>query len=81
MTDLLLAALFLPRSRFLVSSTPLRPALIRVIGEEPWGFCSLLAVGAFAWLIYAYVGAPNVRSLDAAGRRKDQPPRLSTCWQ
>jgi uncharacterized membrane protein len=61
MTNLLLAALFLPASHFLVSSTSLRPVLIRAFGEQAYQtLYSLLAVGAFAWLITACVGAPNV---------------------
>lgn len=62
MTGLALAALFLPLSHFLISSTPLRQVLVNRLGEGLYskGY-SLLAFGAFAWLIMAYRGAPAVQ--------------------
>jgi uncharacterized membrane protein len=55
MTMLFLAALFLPRSHFGISSTPLRPILVERIGERPYqGFYSLVSFAALAWLIVAY---------------------------
>jgi uncharacterized membrane protein len=61
-TGLALAALFLPLSHFLISSTPLRKVLVNRLGEGLYskGY-SLLAFGAFAWLIMAYRDAPAVQ--------------------
>lgn len=40
-----------------VTSTPLRPAIIRAIGEKPYlGAYSLTAFAALGWMIWAYVG-------------------------
>jgi uncharacterized membrane protein len=62
MTNLVLAALFLPLSHFLVSSTPLRPWLVQCVGERRYRTAySLLALAAFSWLIAAYVQAPKER--------------------
>jgi len=42
-----------------VSSTPLRPALVRGLGEWPYrGLYSLLAFVTLGWMIWAYAGAP-----------------------
>ena len=55
MTELVLAALFLPVSHFGISSTPLRPALVARIGERAYlGLYSLVSAGAFFWLVRAY---------------------------
>jgi uncharacterized membrane protein len=61
-TGLALAALFLPLSHFLISSTPLRKVLVNRLGEGLYskGYSSL-AFGAFAWLIMAYRDAPAVQ--------------------
>lgn len=59
MTNLVLAALFLPLSHFLIASTRLRSLLVRRLGETAYsGGYSLLALAAFAWLILAYRHAP-----------------------
>jgi hypothetical protein len=48
MTNLVIAALFLPLSHFLISST----ILVRRLGEGYFVLAySLVALGAFAWLI------------------------------
>ena len=55
MTELAVAALFLPASHFGISSSPLRGRLIAVIGERPFqGLYSVISLAAFAWLIVAY---------------------------
>ncbi len=60
MTSLVLAALFLLVTHF-SSSTPLRPAVVRRIGEKPWlGLYSLVSFAAFTWLIVAWRAAPIV---------------------
>lgn len=44
----------------LVSGTPLRPALVRSMGEWPYrGLYSLVAVATLGWLIVAYAKAPR----------------------
>lgn len=59
MTGLALAALFLPLSHFLISSTRLRALLVRGLGERLYsGAYSVLALAAFAWLVVAYRQAP-----------------------
>jgi uncharacterized membrane protein len=59
MIPLALAALFLPLSHFLISSTPLRALLVRRMGEKRYsGAYSVLTVAAFTWLILAYRRAP-----------------------
>lgn len=59
MINLAFAAAFLPLSHFLISSTPIRAALVRRLGERLYSAAySLLALAAFAWLIIAYRGAP-----------------------
>jgi len=55
MTMLFVAAIFLPLSHFGISSSPLRAALVRAIGERFYqGLYSLISLAAFAWLIIAY---------------------------
>jgi uncharacterized membrane protein len=59
MIGLALAALFLPPSHFLVSSSPLRAQLVRRFGDERYLACySALTVVAFVWLVAAYLRAP-----------------------
>lgn len=59
MSNLLAAAIFLPASHFLISATPLRAALIARLGMRTYlAAYSLIALGAFAWLIVAYRDAP-----------------------
>jgi len=61
MTELVLAALFLPISHFGISSTSLREKLVARLGERGYlGFYSLVTVIAFGWLIVAYRHAPTV---------------------
>jgi len=44
-----------------VPSTPLRPALIRTIGEKPYlGLFSLASLGGIVWMVIAYKAAPVV---------------------
>jgi len=44
-----------------VPSTPLRPALVRALGENAYlGVYSLVSLGTLGWLIWAYVKAPWV---------------------
>lgn len=44
-----------------LSSTPLRGALLRVVGEGPYrGLYSLLALAAIVWMSWAYTEAPFV---------------------
>jgi uncharacterized membrane protein len=43
-----------------VSSTPLRPALVAVIGEWPYrGLYSAVAFASLGWMIWAYAAAPS----------------------
>jgi uncharacterized membrane protein len=59
MIPLALAALFLPLSHFLISSTPLRALIVSRLGDRRYSSAySLLALAAFAWLILAYRAAP-----------------------
>ena len=42
------------------TSTPLRPALVRAIGEWPYrGLYSVIAFGTLVWMIWAYAQAPR----------------------
>jgi uncharacterized membrane protein len=42
-----------------IASTPLRPALVRAIGERPYqGFYSLVALGTLIWMVRAYAHTP-----------------------
>jgi uncharacterized membrane protein len=52
MIELVLAALFLPLSHFLIASTQLRVLLVRRLGERPYllGY-SVLALAAFVLLV------------------------------
>lgn len=55
------AALFLLVSHYGLSGTPLRGWLVARIGEGPYrGLFSLIAAGAFWWLVAAYNAAPFV---------------------
>jgi uncharacterized membrane protein len=59
MISLMLAALFLVLSHFLVASTPLRSQLAGRLGEERYlAVYTVLTLVAFAWLIIAYLRAP-----------------------
>jgi uncharacterized membrane protein len=61
MTELVLAALFLPLSHFGISSSSLRARLAGALGERAYqGLYSLVSVAAFAWLIIAYRHSPSV---------------------
>jgi uncharacterized membrane protein len=58
MTWLLVATAAFVATHF-VTSTPLRPVLVRAIGERPYqGLYSLVALGALVWMIWAYRQAP-----------------------
>ncbi len=58
MTALIVATALFIGTHF-VPSTPLRPALIRAIGEKPYrGFYSLVALATIVWMCVAYVRAP-----------------------
>lgn len=60
MTELLLAALFLPVSHFGISSTRLRDVLVGKLGEQPYlGLYSLITAAAFYWLVRGYRHAPT----------------------
>jgi uncharacterized membrane protein len=66
MIGLILASMFLPLSHFLISSTPLRAMLVKILGERRYALgYSLLAVVALVWLIVAYRNAPLLPLLDA----------------
>ncbi len=68
MTMLVAATIAFLATHF-VSSTPLRPALVRAIGEWPYrGAYSLMALAALGWMIWAYAAAP--RELLFAGWRE-----------
>lgn len=59
MTALILATAIFIGTHF-VPSTPLRPALIRTIGEGLYrGLYSLIALAAITWMCIAYAGAPR----------------------
>jgi uncharacterized membrane protein len=61
MTNLVFASLFLPLSHFLISSTALRTVLVRRLGEGYFSLAySVIALGAFAWLITAYRHGPTL---------------------
>ena len=68
MQNLVLAALFLPLSHFLIASTPLRGVLVRRLGERIYSsIYSLIALAAFVWLILAYREAPVLPLWNAPG--------------
>ncbi|MBI1965372.1 MAG: NnrU protein [Betaproteobacteria bacterium] len=59
MTTLLAATAVFLLMHF-VPSTPLRPVLVKAIGEWPYrGLYSLVALAALAWMISAYADAPR----------------------
>ena len=59
MTSLLAAAALFLLTHF-VPSTPLRPALVKAMGEWPYrALYSLVALVTLAWMITAYVDAPR----------------------
>jgi uncharacterized membrane protein len=61
MIELVLAALVLLASHYGISSTPLRAALVRRLGEGLYlALYSLIALAAIAWLTSAYGRAPYV---------------------
>ena len=56
---LALATAFFLASHIGISSTPLRGALVRALGEKPYlGLYSLVATGGLVWMAVAYAGAP-----------------------
>ena len=59
MTQLVLATAAFLVTHF-VASTPLRPALVRALGEWPYrGLYSLLAFATLGWMIWAYGATPR----------------------
>jgi uncharacterized membrane protein len=59
MTNLVIATAAFLATHF-VTSTPLRPALVRAMGEWPYrGVYSLVAFVTLGWMIWAYVAAPR----------------------
>ena len=59
MTALITATVVFLATHF-VASTPLRPLLVKAIGEWPYrGLYSLVALAAIAWMGYAYATAPR----------------------
>ncbi len=61
MGELVVAALFLVGTHFGVSSSALRPALVRRLGERAYlAVYSLLALVAIVWLVNAWEAAPRV---------------------
>jgi uncharacterized membrane protein len=59
MTMLLVASIAFLATHF-VTSTPLRPALVRAMGEWPYrGVYSLVALVTLGWMIWAYGNAPR----------------------
>jgi uncharacterized membrane protein len=59
LTQLALATLAFLATHF-VSSTPLRPALVRAMGEWPYrGLYSLVALATLVWMGIAYAAAPR----------------------
>lgn len=59
MTSLLAAAAIFLLTHF-VTSTPLRPVLVRALGEWPYrGLYSLVALAALIWMGWAYAHAPS----------------------
>ncbi|HVJ10507.1 MAG TPA: NnrU family protein [Burkholderiales bacterium] len=59
MTLLLVASIVFLATHF-VTSTPLRPALVRAMGEWPYrGVYSLVALVTLGWMIWAYGNAPR----------------------
>ena len=61
LAHLVAAAIVFVGGHFLISSTPLRPAIVAKIGERAYlGVFSALAVVALAWLGLAYRAAPRI---------------------
>jgi len=61
MQNLLLASASFVGSHFLLSGTPLRALLVRLLGERLYlGFYSLLAIWLLIWMGFAYGAAPDV---------------------
>ena len=59
MTELFAAGLFLLASHYGIASSPLRRFLVSRIGEGAYrGLFSVIALGAFVWLVIAFNGAP-----------------------
>lgn len=59
MANLLIATLCFVGAHFLVSSTPLRALLVRLLGERLYlGFYSLAAIWLLVWAGFAYGAAP-----------------------
>jgi uncharacterized membrane protein len=59
MTMLLVASVAFLATHF-VTSTPLRPALVRAMGEWPYrGVYSLVALITLGWMIWAYAQTPR----------------------
>ncbi len=80
LTELALAAAVFVASHVLVSGTPLRDRLVRIIGERPFqAVFSALSLLLFWWLVVAYQGAPLV-GLWEAGRASGTGPRPSCSW-
>jgi len=66
MNELILAALVFTASHVVFSSTPLRPALARVLGEWPYiGVYSIASIALLVWLVAAYGRAPEIVLWDA----------------
>lgn len=60
-TELLLAAIAFTGGHFLISSTPLRPALVARLGDRMYqGAYSLVALATLVWLAWSYLRAPFV---------------------
>ena len=65
--DLFLAGLVFAGGHVVVSSTPLRPALVRVLGERPFlVLYSLLSIALLVWMVRAYGAAPYIEYWAAA---------------
>ncbi len=60
MTSLIYAVVFFVGLHWLVSGTPLRGVLLKVLGEKPYmAVYSLLSVAGLVWMIWAYANAPE----------------------
>jgi uncharacterized membrane protein len=59
--ELFLAGVVFAGSHVAVSSTSLRPALVRILGEGPFlALYSLLSIALLVWMVHAYGAAPYV---------------------
>lgn len=57
---LLVAATLVFLATHFIPSTPLRPALVRTMGQWPYvGVYSLIALLTLGWMIWAYIGTPR----------------------